>query len=562
MASFTIGTPSTMASYDTVGVQCALVSTDLVAAVWYRDSDDNMVCSVYENSSGTWTYKSGITPVFTGDSWFATYCTPDVCKIDTDRILALYYDGSQWIRTRLIDTLASSITDRGSQHYDVAASWGAIDQVATDKAVLAYKNTTTSTLYARVATVAGNVQSKGTAKEMVAKDCSDVDLAVISSNKFAIVYNNDTDGTTDVVIGTVSGTTITAGSPVVIPGVANIQYPNIMALDDDKFVVTYRNSSNKGDCVAVTVSGTTPTIGTPVEFQGTAVTNPSTVKIDNDEFMTAYSEGGTSGQIIRGSINWTTRVPTFNAAYEWTSNNISGAGERGLDFIYVDVNLGACVFQDEDDGSYAKIISIESLLASPMNVSAVAGSQQGNIDISWDSVAGAVSYNIYWGLSTGVTKITGTKIAGVTSPYTHVGLDLDQEYFYIITAEDGLNESDDSSESSSYPLDSGSILSAGGGDSSINLTWGDVDGASQYDLYYGLESGVTTVTGTKIENVTSVYEHLGVEHDYVYYYICVATVNSVEYTSNEAYATPQFDGKIFTHNADMLARFLYQYQKD
>ena len=86
----------------------------------------------------------------------------------------------------------------------------------------------------------------------------------------------------------------------------------------------------------------------------------------------------------------------------------------------------------------------------PLNPSAVAGIEKNTI--SWDDVVGAVSYNIYWALTTGVTQETGTKITGVTSPHEHTGLTPGQEYFYVVTAVNGDGESVDSLEVSATPL--------------------------------------------------------------------------------------------------------------
>ena len=55
--------------------------------------------------------------------------------------------------------------------------------------------------------------------------------------------------------------------------------------------------------------------------------------------------------------------------------------------------------------------------SAPTGVSASAG--DGQATISWSSVSGATSYNIYWSTTTGVTKTNGTKIPSETSPYTH-----------------------------------------------------------------------------------------------------------------------------------------------
>ena len=66
------------------------------------------------------------------------------------------------------------------------------------------------------------------------------------------------------------------------------------------------------------------------------------------------------------------------------------------------------------------------------NLRAASGKQQ--VTLSWDPVLDATSYNIYWSTSRDVSKATGTLIAGVTSPYTHIGLVDGETYYYILTA--------------------------------------------------------------------------------------------------------------------------------
>jgi hypothetical protein len=46
----------------------------------------------------------------------------------------------------------------------------------------------------------------------------------------------------------------------------------------------------------------------------------------------------------------------------------------------------------------------------------------GQVTISWTAVSGANSYNIYWSVTSGVTKTNGTKITGANSPYVQTGL--------------------------------------------------------------------------------------------------------------------------------------------
>lgn len=88
-------------------------------------------------------------------------------------------------------------------------------------------------------------------------------------------------------------------------------------------------------------------------------------------------------------------------------------------------------------------------LASPTSLNAVPGDK--SITLSWDPVAGAASYTLYWANSPGVSTLTATAIKDVTSPYTHPGLSNYNTYYYIVTAECGGITSSYSSEIAAMP---------------------------------------------------------------------------------------------------------------
>jgi fibronectin type 3 domain-containing protein len=81
---------------------------------------------------------------------------------------------------------------------------------------------------------------------------------------------------------------------------------------------------------------------------------------------------------------------------------------------------------------------------SPMDVTAAGGVNQ--VTVSWSPVTGATSYNLYWSTTSGVTISTGTRIAGVMSPYDHTGLSASTPYYYVVTAGNSLGESASSAQ--------------------------------------------------------------------------------------------------------------------
>ena len=72
----------------------------------------------------------------------------------------------------------------------------------------------------------------------------------------------------------------------------------------------------------------------------------------------------------------------------------------------------------------------------------------GKVTLTWDNVANATSYNIYWSNKKGVTKRNGTRISNVKNPHTISGLKKGSTYYFVVTA---VNESGESAVSESIP---------------------------------------------------------------------------------------------------------------
>jgi len=85
----------------------------------------------------------------------------------------------------------------------------------------------------------------------------------------------------------------------------------------------------------------------------------------------------------------------------------------------------------------------------PVLTSVSASDQQNTI--SFSTVPGASSYNLYWKTSSPVT-VNDTQITGVTSPYDHTGLSNGTTYYYVATAVVDSVETDISNELSGAPF--------------------------------------------------------------------------------------------------------------
>ena len=133
----------------------------------------------------------------------------------------------------------------------------------------------------------------------------------------------------------------------------------------------------------------------------------------------------------------------------------------------------------------------------PEGVTALAGS--GKNLISWNTVTSAASYNLYWSTTPGVTPANGTKIASVTSPYTHDGIANGTTYYYIVTASRINVESAGSSQVSALPI-AGATMPVTAAATSITDTGatlnGSFDNPPDYSTTASFEYGTTTSYGT------------------------------------------------------------------
>jgi hypothetical protein len=85
----------------------------------------------------------------------------------------------------------------------------------------------------------------------------------------------------------------------------------------------------------------------------------------------------------------------------------------------------------------------------PGNVTAMV--TDGDVEVRWRPVTGAISYNLYWSTNENFTKLDANKIEGVTSPFIHGGLPYDATHYYTVTAVGSDGESEVSSVVSATP---------------------------------------------------------------------------------------------------------------
>ncbi|QUI20897.1 hypothetical protein HZI73_00600 [Vallitalea pronyensis] len=178
----------------------------------------------------------------------------------------------------------------------------------------------------------------------------------------------------------------------------------------------------------------------------------------------------------------------------------------------------------------------------PINVQVTAGVSK--VNLSWDSVPEADSYNIKRSTTSGSNYTTiATDIT--TTTYTDIGLTNGTTYYYVVIAKNAAGESENSGEVSATPSQispsSPTELFVENRHQSVKLTWSEVEGATAYKVKRGTVSGGPyTVMGDNITDI--VYMDTGLTNEVDYYYV-VSAVNAEGESadSNEVVGRPLGD---------------------
>lgn len=174
----------------------------------------------------------------------------------------------------------------------------------------------------------------------------------------------------------------------------------------------------------------------------------------------------------------------------------------------------------------------------------------GKVTLSWNNVPGAISYNIYFSRSPGVTKINGFKIRNATSPFTIIDLEPGKVYYFVITVVDESGESGESREKSFTATDTGGSVNFDGlftenqaskahttndpaSEGQVTVAWDNVPQAVSYNIYWKDSPGVTRQNGKKIANVMNPYTIKGLERGKKYYMVVTAVAPSGESMESE-----------------------------
>ncbi len=182
----------------------------------------------------------------------------------------------------------------------------------------------------------------------------------------------------------------------------------------------------------------------------------------------------------------------------------------------------------------------------PSSLSATAGNA--TVNLTWQAVSGATTYNVYRGTAANGQSTTpvATNLTGTT--YSNTGLTNGTTYFYKVRAVNTAGAGNPSNEASATPIAppppvtvpvAPTGLTATGGNQQVVLTWTPVTGATTYNIYRGTATNGQSGTPVATNVTAATYTNTGLTNGTTYFYK-VRAVNSAGTgpVSNEASARP------------------------
>jgi fibronectin type 3 domain-containing protein len=241
---------------------------------------------------------------------------------------------------------------------------------------------------------------------------------------------------------------------------------------------------------------------------------------------------------VLGATSYTVKYGTTNGGpYTTTLTGlggppvvVSGLAAGGTYYFVVTASNAA------GTGGSSPQTSLALAPAAPTGLNAVAGN--GQVALTWNGAAGATSYTVKYGTSSGV--YTQTLDATVTNA-TVTGLTNGTLYYFVVTASNAGGTSGNSSQLATGPAlpapGAPTGLNATAGNGQVALTWNGVSGATGYTVSYGTSSGGPYTQTVSVNGASATVT--GLANGTAYYFVVSATgTGGTSANSTQASASP------------------------
>jgi fibronectin type 3 domain-containing protein len=250
----------------------------------------------------------------------------------------------------------------------------------------------------------------------------------------------------------------------------------------------------------------------------------------------AEAQAGTTFNVYRGTSpggEGASPIATGVTAMSFTDTGLTD----GTAYYYqvAAVNAGVTSARSSEVSATPRVQPPLGLTVAPGNT---------KITLTWTTSAGATSYNVYRGTSTG-GEGANPIASGVTSTsFTDIGLTNGTTYYYQVTAVNAGGESSRSAEVSAAPVGPPSAptgVAATGGNTQIRLTWTAPPGAASYNVYRGTTPGGEGASPVATGITTTSFIDMGLTDGATYYYrVTAVNAGGEGGKSAEVSATAQF----------------------
>jgi len=241
---------------------------------------------------------------------------------------------------------------------------------------------------------------------------------------------------------------------------------------------------------------------------------------------------GTAVDSVNATVNGATIysfTPTLSTYLDYPGTFVATSSSETLGFVGTTATTNEANLDN---------VRISLLPTTPSNLVATPGI--GQIALSWSASAGAISYNVYRGTTSGGEGTTAyaTGLTGTT--YVDTSTTPSTTYYYEVLAVTAPGSSGLSNEASAtVPPSAPTAFTAIPRNGQVSLTWTGSTGATSYSIYRGTTSGGEGSTAIASNVTGAAYNDSTVTNGTNYFYK-VAAVNAggTGAKSTEASATP------------------------